>query len=510
MKVKKLAAMIAVAVLLIVSLSVAIARQVPPSEDYSTGNTAPTGATQWITVTVDGSAANIDTYADNMWYDVQQLTTERDVTIAIGDYTGYDITINGEKVQPNTSIALRLEALRPDLGIAIETVNKTTDVKTTNYIRTLPVPYYAATILSNEPSEGYYYFNLYNYIYKIDGMGNVVYYKSLGEADGIPSGFDFKRTEVDGNIYYSYLNSTAPGEYPLLSEVNYARSFATVMDENYNEIDTVYYVTDGEEETPLHNFQFTILGENHYLVSASVGKRVDNIPDTVPHSTLGARVVANVLQEIKDGQVIWQWDSTDYPELYAMSATGDYFNENEMWSDYARFTAVAVDPKDDNFICSFQNLNAILKLDRKTGEILWVLGGNADQFGLTEEQKFSGQSDIRLGADGALTIFNNGTVFGVTDEETQEPVGETTVITVRLNEATKSIETFEEYTLERSYSEQYGSAQEIADGQYVVGWGTSQTKNALFSEIDFHTNKVLFEFCYPEGSKTYRVYKDIA
>ena len=51
-----------------------------------------------------------------------------------------------------------------------------------------------------------------------------------------------------------------------------------------------------------------------------------------------------------------------------------------------------------------------------------------------------------------------------------------------------------------------GSAQEVDHGKFVVGWGGRATTNALFSEIDFNTGKILFEVL---SSKTSGLYPDI-
>lgn len=510
MKAKKVVIWLAVAIVVISGIYIAAKRQVPVGEDYATSTVqeemAVVPMTQWVTITIDGNPISVDTYAQNVWYDAKQLTTERPMEVTVSDFAGCTMTINGIPITANGTISLQLERIHGYDGIEIYTKNMTTQAESRNYIRTLPIGYQNATILSNDPEDGYYYFNLDSYIYKIDTTGNVVFYKKLDTADGIPGGFDFKRTEVDGKVYYSYMNSNTPPDKAFMSGVGYARSYATVLDENYNEIDRVLYLLEGEDLSygnPLENHQFTILGEGHYLVSGYVGKRVNNFPDDVPHSKLGARVVANIIQEIKDGQVVWEWDSTDYPELYAMSVeNNDYFNKDSQWADYAHFNAITIDPKDNNFLCSFRNLNAILKLDRATGEILWVLGGKGDQFGLTEEQKFSRQHDIRVAADGGYTLFNNGN---------DGPIGEGGSTDIRkfyLDEINKTVIGFEQYKLEGSFSWATGSAQELSDGHYVIGWGARGTQNAMFSEIDFLNNKVLFEFCYPTEYFTYRVYKD--
>ena len=70
-----------------------------------------------------------------------------------------------------------------------------------------------------------------------------------------------------------------------------------------------------------------------YILSAYVNKLVDNIPSNL--TTLGnsTKVVASS-QEIKDGEVVWQWDSTNDPKLYELSLENNEFNDYTKWYDY--------------------------------------------------------------------------------------------------------------------------------------------------------------------------------
>ena len=46
----------------------------------------------------------------------------------------------------------------------------------------------------------------------------------------------------------------------------------------------------------------------------------------------GVNVAVCIFQEVKDGECIFEWDSTDYPELYAISREGnDYNNTTCTW-----------------------------------------------------------------------------------------------------------------------------------------------------------------------------------
>lgn len=491
--------------LIVISIAVAIKFQTPRQQSETA--IAIGTPTQYIPVSINGNTIVMDFYSSGNWYDTTMLNTEYDTQITLGDFEGYRFQVNGIPVEPNASVDIRLESLRWEAGIEFSATNLQTGITTINYVRTLPSHFYEWQVLSEQPDDGYYYFNLNNYIYKISTAGDIVFFKAVQGVDNISGGMDFKRTEVDGTVYYSYLLANTPANRPALSGVGYGRMCAVVMNEQYEEIDHVYALIPNEdilENYPLENHQFTILGEKHYLISSYVGKRVTNIPDEVPHSALGSRVVAAVLQEIQDGKLIWQWDSTEHPELYALSLQGnDYYNTTAQWADYVHFNAIAIDPTDQNFLCSFRNLSAILKLDRKTGDVLWILGGTGDQFGLDEAQLFSCQHDVRITKDGAITIFNNGNA----DDQGQE--GSTSIMKFWLDEKNKKVSSFEEYIVEGAFSPYMGSATEISDGHYIIGWGTrtSYSQMPLFSEIDFNEGKVLFEFIYPLLGDAYRVYK---
>lgn len=105
----------------------------------------------------------------------------------------------------------------------------------------------------------------------------------------------------------------------------------------------------------VENHDALILGPNHYLLSDYVAQTVNNIPQGLEQSPIGARIVASVLQEVKNGQ-IWTWQSSDFPEFHVMSVQGrDYGNQNPKYADYMHFNSVIIDPKDQNLITSFRH-----------------------------------------------------------------------------------------------------------------------------------------------------------
>ena len=443
--------------------------------------------TQWVEFKINGNSQWADLYSNEVWYDTPMLTTEQNTTVCVGNFSGYDMKINGMPIQSGGKVSFRLKKLAKSQSIAVEIKDVNNNNVRYHHFRTLPSSYAAPTILSNHPQSGFYCYNADNCIYKMDADGKVVFYKNVS------GGFDFECSNINGKIRYSYLQKNSNEDHPKLANVNYETTKAVVMDENYKVIDEVPCLIpnkDITENQPLSNYKFTILGDRHYIVDAYVGKRVNNIPDSVPHSIYGTRVAACMLQEIKDGKLIWQWDSTNYPELYELSTKGnDYTNKSQDWADYVHFDSIAIDPKDNNFICSFENLNSIIKLNRITGKVIWILGGKIDQFGLNKEQIFRRQSCMNVAQDGSIVLADRS------NADTKDT--STNIVEISLDEKNKKIASYHKYVYDNVNCESVSSVQKLNDGVFVIGWGKRQGKDTIFSEINFNTKKVLFEFLKP-------------
>ncbi len=65
---------------------------------------------------------------------------------------------------------------------------------------------------------------------------------------------------------------------------------------------------------------------------------------------------------------------------------------------------------DSNYIVSFRNMGAIVKINAHTGAIMWQLGGRRNQFTIRNDPLggFSGQHSVRVLPNGHLLIYDNG------------------------------------------------------------------------------------------------------
>lgn len=369
-------------------------------------------------------------------------------------------------------------------------------VKKTYHINTLPDDFPEYEVNGESKYEGDYYFSTYNnvmppyYLMKLDQKGNILYYKKTDEVT-----FDFKKIYIDGNVRYTYLQTVKDGTIQV-SNSSYCPTELTIMNEKYEIIDRVRFLNQDGTTQPLENHESIILGENHYILATFREETVDNIPTTAQRKISNNKVTNNIIEEVKDGKILWQFQTIDYPELYEYyDDTGSMLAE---YKDYVHYNSASVDSNDGNLLCSFRNTNTILKINRETGKLMWVLGGKGDQFGLTEEQKFAKQHAVTSLEDGSILIFNNGTY-----EQNS------TIIKIRLDEKNKKVLEYKAYNIGEN-SIFMGSAQLLEDNQdisLICYGGVRFSKHKVLEEINLKTNETYFTFDFKNSKYMFRAHK---
>lgn len=307
--------------------------------------------------------------------------------------------------------------------------------------------------------------------------------------------WDFKRTDCGSETYYSYHDQT--GEYENYGLEGYAPGERVILNKNLEEIGRITLIKTETVNTgdPLDGHDFILISPKHYICSSYIKTKVDNVPGF----TDGSVVVYAYLQEVEDNKVIWEWKSIDHPELYDLTVTDadanadDFANENTKAPDYVHFNSMRID-SDDNLICSFRHIDTIMKINRTTGEIMWKLSGKGDEFGLTEEQKTSGQHYAVPNADGYITAFDNGNARK-----------STRIVAYKIDENTKELLDFKEYATADKFSRACGSAQHIKDEIFVIGWGAAMKDTQCMTVYDFAQDKALMTITLETGEPiTYR------
>lgn len=455
----------------------------------------------YVDLTIDGYEVRLDMQGNSGHaIELPTLNVEWDLKISATGKENYETYFN-EILIESDEFKFRLERISQDYNIPILVKNKKTGATKKFFLNTFPEALPTYRVVGKSPYEGDYYITPLpgSCAYKINSNGEVLYYRIA------PSGIlDFKKVVTpDGVRYLLFENRNSQhigmgfigaGEY-------------IVMDEQYHEINRLKMkksdkITSDNWPTDEHDLLY--ISDNEYYMFTYFSKNVNNIPDDIPHKENGALVTGALIQGYKDGELFFEWDSTDFPELYSASSMGnDFTNLTPTYADYVHMNSLEIDKRDGNLIISCRHLDTVMKIDTKTGKILWKLGGLYDDFNLTPEQKTSKQHYARYTENGSITVYDNGNANK-----------QSRVVEYWLDEEKKELKDFKEYKIENYFSEATGSAQRVSLDQdiFVVGWGwrSEGTPEAYpnMSEINFTTGETLFEFRFDNReTQTYRCVK---
>jgi len=408
-------------------------------------------------------------------YELSSFTTLQPVSVMVH---GASAEIDHQVVPAEKPYPVTIEQITVSSMLSINLCGAT------YVVHLLPADFPAYSVTADHPTPGHVFIAPFSYtattlpvfLMILSELGDVLFYRRLGV-----SAFDFKEHVLaNGTTRYSYNTSDV----------------VTVLDESFRPI--AQHAVQATGNHPAHAIDvhdFVMFDDEHFIVAAAVDKIVNNVPAELPHPVSGARVQAAFVQEVQSGQVVFEWDSTDHPELYALSTDGNDFSSAATSADYAHFNAVIVDPNDQNLILSFRHLDAVLKIRRSDGSIMWRLGGPNDSFGTTPEQKTSHQHFPVILPDGRLQVYDNGNATQATR-----------IVTYRLNEQAGTIDAFDAFPL-GSYTWAMGSVQVMGASSMFLGLGARSVVGPDVMEIDRATGKHTFELTFGDTYETYRAYK---
>ena len=205
-----------------------------------------------------------------------------------------------------------------------------------------------------------------------------------------------------------------------------------------------------------------------------------------------------VIQEIDiaTGRKIFEWRSSDHvglDESYAPLPQGD---SAHLPYDYFHANSVGLSA-DGNIIASARpQPGCAYKIDRKSGEIVWRIGGKKSDIEVDERTKFSWQHDFRQRRDGSYGLFDNGA--GVTKEKEYSRG-----VVFKVDEAARKTTFVAEYLHpDRLSAPTQGNFRELADGGSFIGWG----QMPHFTEHNTD-GSVRFAGHLPPDNQSYRAYK---
>jgi hypothetical protein len=262
-----------------------------------------------------------------------------------------------------------------------------------------------------------------------------------------------------------------------------------ILDSSYTE---VARVSAGHgRQTDFHEFQLT--PEGTALVTC-YPRRVpmDLSPVGGPRD---GTLLESIFQEvdIRTGEVLLEWRSLEHvPVSESREPAYDPFLKPY---DYLHINSIDVLP-DGHLLVSGRATFTLYKLHRRTGEVIWRLGGKHSDFTVRGGARFAWQHDARSVADGLISVFDNGE--GPVHAEPQSRA-----ILLRVDTRRRTVE------LARAYRRPHGvlagsmgSVQVLPDGHVVVGWGAKPYISEFASD-----GTILADAGLPGDLLSYRAYR---
>lgn len=445
--------------------------------------------------------------------DLSVLSVEDGITVQVQAASGDAVYVNGEVVEQ--SVALEISSITRDDVIDIEIKNGSSTVAHT--VNLMPSTFPDYTTEGESKTDGDFYLTTYdlttNYIFKLNNQGEMIFYKAITKTDEdgnqvSTNGLDFrKQYTASGEVRYTYMpyleDAFADGDCAGINP-----GCVVVMDENYEVIDEVYYVDESGEEITIDPHGFIWIDEGHYILTA-YKQMVLEVPEDLGATDNKADMAVLYIQEIKDGEVIWEFCSADYEQFLYESNSVTWSESTERCYDYVHFNSMSID-QDDNLLVSCRHLDAILKISREDGSLMWQLGGDYDDFGLTQEQLFSYQHSIIVTEEGEYMLFDNANT-AVTAGDAQY----SSVLRMSVDEENMSVSNFVRYQVVDFFSIYMGAIRELDNENSVYLWSvggnymTDSTTPPAWSMVEYtetDSGEIQYNFCFKFDSGTGRMY----
>ncbi|NOY36601.1 MAG: T9SS type A sorting domain-containing protein [Chlorobi bacterium] len=330
--------------------------------------------------------------------------------------------------------------------------------------------------VSNDPSPGYFFLaaplsmdTLHAaYLAAIDNTGIPLFFRRM------PFPVLAMSLQQDGRITYLSLKT------------DYLYFMDTLL-EVIDSITTVGY--------DLNSHDYAVTNDGHIFL-LGIDIRHKDMSQVVPGGDPNATVLDAVIQEFDEQKnLVFSWKTSDHFSVLDGNENSDFVDLTAGIVDYCHVNAIAVD-SDTSILISSRHMDEITKIDRRTGDILWRLGGKNNMFTFVNDTlKFSHQHSIRKLANGNILLFDNGNLHNPPVSSAVEYAIDEKQMTVTL------VRRFNHHP--PVFSTYIGSTVRMKNGNTVVDWG-----NVSPSLTEYHPDgSVALDLDFSAHSYSRQVFK---
>lgn len=231
----------------------------------------------------------------------------------------------------------------------------------------------------------------------------------------------------------------------------------------------------GDFAPDLHEFRIT--PQNTALITSFVAIPYDLSPVGGPADGQLLNCYCEEV-DIATGRVLFRWSAADHvPLTDSFVALPD---DASVPYDFFHMNSISITP-DDQLLISSRHTCALYKLDRRSGAVLWTLGGKSSSFAVAPDAVFAFQHDAIYEGFNTIRLFDDGS-DGI---DTRHP---SRVVWVRLDTRRMTATPADSMTIPGIQAFAMGGAQRLPNGNVFVCWGSA----ARLSEFS-PTGEVLFD-----------------
>lgn len=299
--------------------------------------------------------------------------------------------------------------------------------------------------------------------------------------------------DTDLNFYWSINNDNKGMDFKLNnSKLSYFHkpsldlneAFWIIADHTMTEIDTV------QCSNGLTDYHDMIITDNNTYILQAYNTDVYDLTELGGSQFEVVRGILIIQEFDFNHNLIFNWDASDHFNILDY----DLFIQPQIpgQTEWMHGNSIDID-YDNNLILSNRRSNEAIKINRITGEIIWVIGGPSNEFEFINDPSygFKQQHDITRIDNGNLLVFDNGLPDGIYGQHPTSRVAE-----YAIDEVNKTATLIWEFQNPYGYfSRAMGSAQRLPNGNTFINWGTilveGQSVGASIMEVDYDKNIVL-------------------
>lgn len=238
----------------------------------------------------------------------------------------------------------------------------------------------------------------------------------------------------------------------------------------------------------LHEFVLTPAGDALFTIYSPV---LVHLRGTAPGAL--SPIMDSIVQEVdvRTGLVVYEWHSLGHipiADSYASPATSAYF-------DAFHVNSIQLLPR-DRMLVSARDTSAVYDIDRRTGRIVWTLGGKASTFRLGARARFYFQHDAQMRSDSRISLFDDGA-----GPPSFERSSRGLILALNLRRRTATVVHQYRRPGHDTLADSEGNVQALPGGDEFVGFG----ETPYFSEFSA-AGRLLFDGALPIDDGSYRVF----